>query len=251
MPYTVTNLITDAYNTAGITGKEFDTVTGTELNDGLVFLNFLLAKKTLDKGGIPYFLEFNSTMVIGQEQYFVPNLISVETLTYFIADTQDNTVRYACRPVDRRQYWATPRANNIESLPYTYFVQRAFNTDLSIGPISGGANIYFYFLPSQAFPYQIWGLFALNQVTLNQDLMLILDLFYIDFLKFELANRLCQEFNYTIPPGALSALKEYQLILDGKEQQLDLTQQQISPLSQITDGVNYAWANLGTGWSVP
>ena len=54
-----------------------------------------------------------------------------------------------------------------------------------------------------------------------------------------------------MPPGAAKQLESYQMIIDKREQRLDLTQQTISALSQTTDGVNYAWANLSTGWSVP
>jgi hypothetical protein len=251
MVYTVTQLITDAYYTSGIVGKEFETVSGSQAQDGLANLNFLLGKKSADKGAIPYFLRYNNTMVIGQEQYFIPGLITTETLTYQIPNPDGNNVRYACRPVDRKLYWATPRANNIQSLPYNYFVQREFNTDLTKGPIGGGASVYFYFLPSQAFPFEIWGLFALTNVALNQDLSLTLDEFYQDYLRFELAVRLCKVYNYAIPPGVQAELDEYYMILEKREQQIDLHQQSISPLSQITDGLNYAWANLGTGWSVP
>lgn len=260
MAFTVLELVSDAFNCAGIVGKEFEQVSGEQETEGLKYLNSLLAKKTADKSGIPYFLEYNANFVIGQEQYYIPGLISIDSMTFFIDNPPSapivnpipapptpsvvppgNQVRYAMRQLNRKQYWATPRANQIKSLPYQYYMERQF----------GGASVYVYFLPVQQYQFQIWGLFALNNVALNQDLSLSLDQFYIDYLKFELAARLCAEYDYSMPEGAAAQLAEYQAIIDKREQRLDLTQQTISPLSQITDGVNYAWANLGTGWSVP
>lgn len=260
MVYTVNQLISDAYNCSGVVGKEFEQVDGEQYTEGLGYLNSLLAKKTADKSGIPYFLQYDSNFIIGQEQYFIPGLIKIDTLTFFISNPPDpiivnpvpapptpgvaangNQVRYSLRQLDRKAYWATPRANQIQSLPYQFTVERQF----------GGASLYVYFLPNQTYQYQIWGLFSLNNVALNQDLQLTLDQFYIDFLKFELADRICAEYDYNFPEGAARQLAEYQAIIDKREQRLDLTQQTISALTQVSDGVNYAWANLDTGWRVP
>lgn len=242
MTYPVTKLITDAYCTAGIVSKEFDEVSGSQLDQGLESLNSLLNKKTLDQAAIPYFSEYNGTMVIGREEYFIPGLISIDTVTYFIG-----SVRYSTREADRKKYWGGARANNIQALPFNYEWELTFNTTT----YESGANIFFYFLPSQNFPFQIWGLFALNEVSFNDDLDKVMSKFYRDFLKFELADRLCSDFNYVLPPGPQRELDEYRLLLDKREQRLDLVQQTMSPLANITDGINYAWVNLGTGWSVP
>jgi hypothetical protein len=277
MVYTVTQLVTDAFTCSGIVGKEFEQVSGEQQEEGFQYLNSILAKKTADKSGIPYFLRYSSNFVIGQEQYTIPGLIDISSLTFFIDSPpstpivppppyatmpvpavtgQSNQVRYSMRKVDRKLYWATPRANQIMSLPYQYYVERQYggatNTQPGILPNPlGGASIFVYFLPVAAYTFEIWGLFSLNSVVMGQDLSETLDQFYIDFLKFELAERICAEYDYSMPPGAAKQLSEYQLIIDKREQRLDLTQQSISPLAQITDGINYAWANLSTGWSVP
>jgi len=259
MVYTVTQLVSDAFNCSGIVGKEFEQVSGEQQTEGLIYLNSLLSKKTADKSAIPYFLEYNANFVIGQEQYFIKNLIDIDSMTFFIDSPPDpiivnpmpgspipgvtgagNQVRYAMMKKDRKAYWQTPRANQIMSLPFQFYMERQF----------GGASVFVYFLPVQPYQFQIWGLFALNNVVAQQDLSLTLDQFYIDFLKFELAERLCAEYDYSMPEGAAKQLAEYQTIIDKREQRLDLTQQQISALSQTTDGVNYAYANLGTGWTV-
>lgn len=241
MVYTVTELITSAYYKAGILGQEFQTALGTELNEGLISLNDLLADKTADKGGIPYLLEYNGVFIPAQERYYIPTLIGAESMTFQIVDASGTSVRYAMRPVNRKQFFATPRANNIQSIPYQYFVQREF----------GGASIYVYFLPDKAYPFQIWGLFSLTSVTYNQDLDLTLDKFYQNYLKFLLAERLCVNFDYSVPVGIRRQLDMYELTIDKREQQLDLTQQTLSPLTNIVDGLNYAYVNLSTGWTVP
>jgi len=277
MPYTVTQLISDAFNCSGIVGKEFEQVSGEQFTEGLQLLNSMLAKKTADKSGIPYFLRYSSNFVIGQEQYTIPGLIDVSSITFFIDNPPStpvipapanatmptpgvigagNQVRYSMRKVERKQYWGTPRANQITSLPYQYYVERQFGgaTNTQPGVLAnpfGGASIFVYFLPSVAYTFEIWGLFSLNAVIQEQDLAESLDQFYIDFIKFELAERICAEYDYNFPEGAAKQLSEYQMIIDKREQRLDLTQQTISALSNNSNGINYAYANLGTGWVVP
>ena len=276
MAYTVTQLISDAFNCSGIVGKEFEQVSGEQFAEGLQYLNSLLAKKTADKSGIPYFLMYESSFIVGQEQYLIPGLIEIDTMTFFIDSPpsvpltpppyatsptpsvapQTNEVRYTMRKVDRKTYWGTPRANQVMSLPYQYYYERQFggstNTQPGVLPNPlGGASVYVYFLPVQAYTFQIWGIFAMQNVIQGQDLSQSLDQFYIDFLKFELAERICAEYDYSMPQGAAKQLDEYQLIIDKREQRLDLNQTQISPLTQTNDGINYAWANLSTGWNVP
>lgn len=236
--YTVTELVTKAYYKSSVLGREFQEISGSELNDGIEMLNDLLADKTADKGGIPYFLEYNSVMIPGQERYIIPNLIMAETVTFFITQPGANSVRYSVQMVDRKRYWGTPRANNIQSLPYQCMIQREF----------GGASIYFYFVPNRDYPFQIWGLFSLTSVTFNQDLDLTLDKFYQNYLAYLLAVRICNEFNYSIPEGVQKQLDMYELTIQKRQQQLDLHQTSISALSTPNDGLNYAWANLGTGW---
>src|SRR5277367_2749890 len=227
MVFTVQELVSDAFYCSGIVGKEFNTVSGEQFNEGLIFLNSLLAKRTADKSAIPYFLRYSANFVIGQEQYPIPGLIDVESMTFFIDSPpstpvipppafatmptpsvapQTNEVRYSMRKLDRKTYWATPRANQIQSLPYQYYVERQFGGGTIVGAPSptnpypfGGASIFVYFLPSVAYTYEIWGLFAMQNVTQGQDLAQSLDQFYIDFLKFELAKRICAEYDYSFP----------------------------------------------------
>jgi hypothetical protein len=232
MAYTTLQLINNAYYEAGIVSREFETVSGQQATDGLQFLNDLIDDKTVDNGLIPYYLEYDFTAVIGQEKYFIPNLINIDTFVFYI-----NTVRYQTQNRGRREYFGTSRANNIQSLPGSWHLERCF----------GGANLYIYFLPDQNFPLTIWGQFRLSEVTINQDLSLTLDRFYINYLKFDLATRLCAEYNYSVPPGVAKALNKYTIDISKKSGPMDLNIQKLSSL-QRRGSINYGQVNLGHGW---
>ncbi len=155
MPYSVIQLITNAYYASGIVSREFETVSGSQVNDGLQFLNDILADKAIEKDMIPYFTKYEFFAVAGQEEYYIPNLEKLETLVFFI-----NNVRYQMREIDRRVYFGSSRADNINSLPFNWHLERCL----------GGAKIYMYFFPQTNYPIEAWGIFRLTSVVLNQDL---------------------------------------------------------------------------------
>ncbi len=232
MAYTTLQLINNAYYESGIVSRGFETVGGQQANDGLQFLNDLIADKTVENGLIPYYEEYNFNAVTGQETYFIPDLIEVETFVFYI-----DTVRYQTENRARREYFGSSRADNIQSLPGSWHMERCF----------GGANIYIYFKPNQNYPLTIWGQFRLQQVVINQDLSLTLDRFYINYLKFDLAARLCAEYNYTVPPGVAKALAKYENDISKRSGPMDLRLIKLSSL-QRRGGINYGQVNLGKGW---
>jgi hypothetical protein len=341
MPYTVLQLITNAYYISGVVSRDFQTVSGSQYQDGLQMLNEILADKTVEDDMIPYFQKLSFPAVQGQEKYFIQNLIELETLVFFI-----DTVRYEMRNIERRRYFGSSRANNIQSLPFTYHVERE----------TGGASIYLYFLPNTNYPMEAWGQFGLSSVALNQDLTsqltsvnlgeplstgtatlaqgqlvingidmmgaypaaglltsaqvlanaittnvpfvnaavnsnqffltsgininvvtsgmgvaantitfgyfstlkgpqnqtyfpLVLDQFYITYLKYALTNRICVEFDYAVPPGAKMQLDKYESMISKRSQQLDLRMEKISTLN-TSQTIDYAQINLGKGWTI-
>jgi hypothetical protein len=232
MAYTTLQLINNAYYESGIVSRGFETVSGQQANDGLQFLNDLLQDKTVENGLIPYYQKYNFNAVAGQEAYFIEDLIEIETFVFYI-----DTVRYQTENRARREYFGSSRADNIQSLPGSWHMERCFN----------GANLYIYFKPNTTYPLEIWGQFRLQAVTINQDLSLTLDRFYINYLKFDLANRLCAEYNYTVPPGVLRQLKAYEDNISKKSGPMDLRLIKLSSL-QRRGGINYGQVNLGHGW---
>lgn len=233
MAYTTLQLINNAYYESGIVSRGFETVGGQQANDGLQFLNDLIADKTVENGLIPYYEEYNFNAITGQEKYFIPDLIEIDTFVFYI-----NTVRYQTEPRSRREYFGTSRADNIQSLPGSWHMERCFQ----------GANLYIYFKPNQNYPLTIWGQFRLQQVVINQDLSLTLDRFYINYLKFDLAARLCAEYNYSVPPGVSTALTKYEDDISKRSGPLDMRLTKLSSL-QRRGGLNYAQVNIGKGWT--
>ncbi len=232
MAYTTLQLINNAHYESGIVSRGFETVSGQQANDGLQFLNDLIADKTIENGLIPYYNEYDFNAIIGEEKYFIEDLISIDTFVFYI-----DTVRYQTENRARREYFGSSRADNIQSLPGSWHMERCF----------GGANLYIYFKPNLAFPLTIWGQFRLAEVTINQDLSLTLDRFYINYLKFDLAARLCAEYNYTVPPGVAKALANYEDSISKRSGPMDLRLVKLSSL-QRRGGINYGQVNIGHGW---
>lgn len=232
MAYTTLQLINNAYYESGIVSRGYETVDGQQATDGLEFLNDIIEDKTVDNSLIPYYLELDFAAIIGQEKYFIPNLINIDTFVFFI-----DTVRYQTENRGRREYFGTSRANDIQSLPGSWHLERCF----------GGANLYIYFLPDQNFPLTIWGQFRLTEVAINQDLSLTLDRFYINYLKYELAVRLCTEYNFSVPPGVMKQYQKYVDTIAKKSGAIDLQIVKLSSL-QRRGGINYAQVNIGKGW---
>lgn len=74
-----------------------------------------------------------------------------------------------------------------------------------------------------------------------------LDEFYVSYLKFALADRLCTEYNFIVPPGAAKQLEQYQRWISKRSGGLDLNIKKISTLTN-TNPLNYGQVNIGKGW---
>lgn len=235
MAYTARKLITNAFFSSGIVAREFQTVSGTQIQEGLDYLNELFGDARTDDGMVPYYTRYTFNSVAGQEAYSIDGLIEVDTLTFNL-----DTVRYQMEQRQRIEYFQTPRANNIQSLPVIFHVERRLN----------GANLYMYFLPQQVYPFELWGQFGLDSVGLNDDLSLTYDTFYISYLKYALAGRICVNYDYDVPARVAEQIKYYEGVISRQSQQLDLKIQKISTLVS-GQALNYGMINLGKAWTVP
>lgn len=235
MSYTVTKLITEAFKIATITPREFEVIEGAQLNDGLGYLNDILAEKTVDSDMIPYVTKYDLTLVSGTDEYFIENLIEIETFTF-----KEDTVRYGTYNQHRNSFEGSPRALGITSLPFIWNYEREL----------GGGRLRLYFVPDKNYESQIFGIFRLDSVTINQDLEETLDRFYIAYLKFTLAERVCIEYGYDVPPGVLGQNLFYRKAISKKSALLDLTMVKRSTLSRPLT-INYAQVNFGKAWTVP
>ena len=192
MAYTALQLITRAYYLSQIVSRELQVVSGSQVTDGLYLLNAILDSKGSDLREIPYYTEYFFDTVQGQELYYIPGLTSVDSMTFNIGP-----VRYAMNEETRVGYFGQYRIDNVQSLPFQYRMERTL----------GGMNVYMYFVPADVYQMKIWGKFELSEVTLQTDLSLSLDLYYIEFLRHELAMYLANEYGATLPDGVMQQYK--------------------------------------------
>lgn len=231
MAYTVTELINRAFYLSQVVSRELEQVSGQQIADGLVWLNALLSLKSAYSRVIPYFQQYEFTATPTVEQYFVPNLVQPETLTFNIGP-----VRYSTMPSNRKAYFGSGRVDNIYSLPFNWHFER----------VLGGSNIYLYFVPDAAYPIKIWGKFGFDNVSLEQDLLLTFDEYYIDYLRYRLALRICSEYGIPMQPQTMAELEELdQAMTDVSPPDLTLTK--YSNL-QSEGGINWGDINIGKGW---
>lgn len=155
MAYTTNQLISGAYYAAGIVSREFETVNGSQISDGLGWLNDILAEKRVDESMIPYETVYTFTASVGQKSYFIPNLIQIDTIVFYL-----DQVRYALTFTQRNQFFGAARVENIQSLPHEWYFERA----------KGGGNLHIYFGPDQNYPFEVHGIFDIAPVQLGQDL---------------------------------------------------------------------------------
>lgn len=231
MAVTARDLITNAYILSGIVAKDYETVSGSQIDDGLYLLNAFLAIKSADIRYIPYFEQYNFPAIVGEQKYHIDGLIQIETFTFFI-----NEVRYQTNGVGRDRYFGWARANNIRSLPLEWHYERSL----------GGSDLYLYFLPDQTYPLEIWGKFNLSSVTLDQDLSLSLDAYYIEYLRYGLMAYLCSENSITIPVESAKILNNYEKYIQ------DISPPDLTTKTNLAfgSGINftYADANIGKGY---
>jgi hypothetical protein len=235
MAYTTNELISGAYYTAGVVSREFETVSGAQIGDGLQWANDIITEKTVDDGMIPYETTYAANFVIGQEIYDIPNLIQIDTLVFYL-----DQVRYAMKYEKRNAYFGSSRVENIQTLPFEWYFERQF----------GGGNLYIYFKPDQNYPMEIHGIFRLPLLLLGQDLSLTFDQFYITYLRYALADRICAEYSYTTPENVIRQLGKYEAFIAKNSRILDLRIGKTSTL-QRNGNFNWAFINLGKGWMKP
>lgn len=233
MPYLTRELVSRSFYLAGIVSQEMQTVSGYQINEGLALLNEFLAFTSADQRRIPYFTQYDFAGVIGQEAYFIDGLILPQSLTFELSG-----VRYPMNSLTRNEYFASSRANNINSLPYQYFVERSLS----------GSTLYMYFFPNQTYAFQLHGKFALTQVTLDQDLSLILDAFYLNYLRYGLAEYMCQSYQLTFSPDNKNKLDSMEsIVMDISP--MDLTVKKYSILQSGAMGLDvYGLVNISKGW---
>ncbi len=231
MTTTATELVSRAFYLSEIVSRDLETVSGSQSSDGLRMLNDLLDEKSMTGRYIPYYGHLSSSLIKGQQKYNFPGLIEVDAITFNIGD-----VRYAMQKAQRREYFGSNRVDNIESLPYQYYPER----------VLGGTDIYLYFSPADDYELKITGKLSLLNVGPFSNLRDQIDGFYISYLTYDLAVRLCEYYSVPTPSDIQRRLQTIESQLVNVEP-LDFRVNLIS--SFPTRGVGmYGQANLGRGW---
>lgn len=224
-------LIEKSFYLSQIVSRQLQTVEGYQITDGLYLLNALLDVKGSDLRLIPYYSETIFKTVQGQEIYFLPNLLSAETMTFNIG-----VVRYSMQYQSRDKYFGPGRIDNVQSLPFTYHVERAL----------GGSNIYLYYVPQDVYIVKTWGKVGLTDVNLQSNLSAVYDPFYIEYLRFALAEYICIDYDETVPDNVAKKLSEIRKkMMDVSV--IDLTMKKVNTLGK-KQVFNWAYANI-PGWS--
>lgn len=205
-----------------------------QMVDALDLLNELLSEININGDFLPYTQTISQSMVVGQETYFIENLIQWQVIAF---DWQ--SVRYSLIYQNRTDYYGLARANNIQSFPFSFHVERT----------KSGSKIQFYFPPQYDFTMEITGLFGFDSVTNNTDLSIVYDNFYLKYLRLELANSICNYYTLSMPKGSAIELEKIRDKIN-KLNSPDLGVQ----INNMLDGqnfVNYAQANIGKGFTAP
>lgn len=225
-------LINKAWVLSGIVGRDLEQVNGSQGRDGLFWLNALLSTKSSTGKLLPYYGHLEMNAVVGQEDYFVEGLVTLECVTFNIGD-----VRYSLRGEQRRTYFGSSRADNINSLPYKVYFER----------VPGGCQVYFYFKPDDTYELKFTGLVSLTSVTNDTELNTALDGFYQIFLIHELAEALCNWYKMSLPPATAQKLTEL------RDQMVDINAMDLTVGYRTTlrsrSAINYGIVNLGNGWT--
>lgn len=239
MSYLAAELITRAYYLSGIVSEAMETVSGPQMSTGISLLNDALTEKISDMGLIPFYKKYETVTAIGEPDYFVPNLLAVETLTFNLG--VDSPVRFSMVNVGRNQFRGQSQVDNTTTLTSTWHAERSF-----VGGV-GGTTISLYPLPAGVYPLKVWGKFGLEEVAEDDDLSLVYERGYLTYMRYELCNLLCSEFGVSMAPEASSRLKQYRKDFDYISP-VDLTTKKSSTLQKGPWPDFLAVAYLSGGW---
>lgn len=248
MAYTAQELVTRSLFLSGICSRGLQVPTGQQIQEGLQMLNALLDFKQIELDLVPYYSYIELDCEPGEEFYYLPYVASIESCTFNL-----DTVRFSMQGTSRRQYYGSPRVDNISSLPFNWHFERAL----------GGGNLALYFKPDSDYRLKMMAQLFLANVELDTDLTDIsvsvpytfvngsnqgYDTSYIEYLRYSLARYICSEYGVIFNPQS-------ERILQKMERQLmyvsppDLTMSKASVLSSgMQGGLTYADCNIGRGW---
>jgi len=231
MAYTTNEFIANAYYLSQVVARDLETVSGSQLSNGLKFLNAIISLRNINASTIPYYSAYVGDFIVSQEMYFIPKLIEPETFTFNYGN-----VRFQTGFMSRSQYFGTPRANNVSSLPMNWRTERT----------KGGSNLYVYFLPQSTYQFTIFGKFGYESISIGDDLSEIFDEYYTEYLKYKTAKKICSEYGTELNAEAQRELAEMEKAMQYVES-ADLTMNKISSFNNGYN-MNFFDASIKNVW---
>lgn len=181
MAYTVTELITKAWNLSGIVAAQAETVSGDQLKDGLDHLNDFLALQSAESRMIPYRRVQSFECIPNLDEFLIDHLLSIDVLTM-----KDNG-GYALKALGRQAFFMQSSDNFLSpSQPRFYHIEA----------IRNGSLLFLTPTPDKPYAFRLVGKFGLTEVDYNDDLSAIYDREYILYLRYGLADYLCDLYNH-------------------------------------------------------
>lgn len=233
MAVTALELINEALRTATLVGRSFNTAPKEYTSVGLKVLQQLITETSANNKMNPFYTPLEFTADIGETAYEIEGLVDIATLTF-----EWQQVRYPCDYKTRTEFYGGFRANNVLTLPLTYTFERT----------KDGATIYVYPFPDKEYIFTTWAQFEMDSdFTFTTDLLATLPKYYIDFLEYAMAGRLCVKFGRPVPPDVLRLEKYYRNLIAMQISPPDFSMQKISTLSSIP-GIDYGQVNIGKGY---
>jgi hypothetical protein len=248
MGMTAQQLIEKAYFLSGIISRNLQVPTGDQIEQGLYILNALLDFKQIETDLIPYWQYIELPCTPNQADYFLPYVAAVESATFNLS-----VVRYPMKSNSRTSFYGSARVDNVSALPFSYNFNRGV----------GGGTLSIYFLPLSDYPLKMMVKLFLVNVTLDTDLTDIsrlvpyrfldnsnqgFDTSYVEYLRYALADKLCEEYGVQLNPQAAQTLLSYERKLMYQSPP-DLTMQKSCALNASgTPTLNWAFVNLANGW---
>lgn len=203
---TVRQLLTFSIYLSGLRGAGLNTPIGDEITYALTIFNNLIAERNDDGQLLPYYqaVVLDSTVgtvdELGTYSIFVPGLVSLETFGVLI----DNDLRLFMYIATRDEFFNSNRVMDVAAIPYSYFPQRVIQ-DVD-GTPTEGVRIYTYFAPQEAvYRFQLTGRFSTDDFTLDSNIYGSFGQFYVNYLQYKVASRLCQY--YQIPFSQVNTLE--------------------------------------------
>lgn len=231
MAYTALQLITRAYYLSQILSRQLQTPTGDQITDGLYLLNADLDYKSTDLRLIPYFQRTTFNTVQGVGEYFVDGLLYVDSLTFNLG-----TVRYSLIENTRREFFSGPRIDDVQSLPYCYRTERELD----------GTRIFLYFIPNDVYIMKLSGKYRLPTVTLTTDMSLTYDEFYLEWLRYSLAVKICEEYGASVPDATrMKYMEMTKKLMDVSPADLSIQKRGYYGGSPV---LSWQQINIGRGW---